>query len=403
MALRSEVLHHESIAGLTQKLKQTALDSGFQLVGTCRAFTEDWEHSTVQIDNAQAQSLAAYQKMLQRMRAWMLAGYQDTMHYLSDRWNAYCHPNLVLPGVRSFLVLAAEYRTLVPAPQTVDCGRIASYAWGEDYHDTLRRRMKPVLQQHRLLAPEYTVRGCVDTAPLPEKFLAVRAGLGRQGRHTLLIHSRYGSRLVLAVIASEAVLEYDEDRLYAYRGENNRDDENSRSNKNDGTSQNRLFEKNASDDWDPCIGCDTCVRACPTSALTERGLDAQRCLSYWTIENRATIPPELQTVLGNRLFGCEVCQDVCRWNQAADANRTLKDAAEGNATEAMCDDVRANSGKNKEKSPFSPREGENPLVLETLFSMDEAEFKQRFRGTPLLRPGLEKLKDTASIIRKVQK
>ncbi len=407
MSLLSES-HHESVSGLTRKLKQMALESGFQLAGTCRAITEETEHSTDLVEHAQAQSDAVYQNMLQRMYDWMQANYSAEMHYLSERWDAYCHPNLVLPNVRSFLVLAAEYRTLMPAPSAVGCGRIASYAWGDDYHDVLRRRMKPVLQQHRQMAPTYAVRGCVDTAPLSEKFLAVRAGLGSQGRNTLLIHPRYGSRLVLAVIASTAVLEYDEDALYFYDdGKNDRKNGKYPNECDDMTSKDapidgRTPDTSAQSEWNPCMGCEACVRACPTSALTERGLDARRCLSYWTIENRATIPAELQPLLGDRLFGCEVCQEVCRWNRTADATRTPTNVMEKIASERTNDET-STMEKNDPKSPFAPRDGENPLTLETLFSMDEDEFKRRFRGSPLLRPGLEKLRDTAAMIQKVQK
>ena len=424
----------ESIPGLTRRLKEAALRSGFLLAGSCRAVaapvgilgtragthTEKWlegenggesernganeqriptrpelavatdlrterrptEGARIdspmrrtedrQSDSDASSAVRDHLRTLQRFETWLKSGEGASMRYLSDRWDAYHDPASVLPGVRSFLVLAAGYRTVRPAPLTPGTARIATYAWGDDYHHVLRRRLRSLVQLHREIAPQYAVRGCVDTEPLFEKELARRAGLGWIGKHTLLTHPVHGTRLLLAVLLTSAVLEYDEPKFDEKPESDNEpkfDDEP----KKWGESAFATVAQ-----W-PCRDCDACVRACPTGALRPYRLDARRCRSYLTIESREPIPAELS--VGEQLFGCERCQEVCPWNRAQDALRP-DDAAKISSV----------------RHAFLPRDGMNPVALSDILAMDEAEYRTQFGGMAVERAGRERLQQTAARI-----
>lgn len=248
---------------LTERLKQTAYDLGFSLVGVCPA-----------------SSPAGFQ----RLAAWLEAGYAGEMRYLSDRYEAYSHPRYVLEGVRSLLMLGWSYGTETPRPTKPGQGRVSRYAWGEvDYHDFLRERLQTLAERLREWSPSSTARGVVDTAPLLEREFAQLAGLGWIGKNTLLINRSAGSWFFLAALLTN--LELDADAAW---------------------------------ETDHCGSCRACLDACPTQAFpAPYVLDASRCVSYLTIELRGPAPESLRTGLEDWLFGCDVCQDVCPWNRRA--------------------------------------------------------------------------------------
>ena len=292
-------------AELTQSLKQEATRIGFQLSGACAAVTP-----------------VGYSDFLK----WLEAGYAGEMQYLEERRDAYQHPDGVMPGVKSLLMLGMSYRTSDHAASKPGFGRVARYAWGEaDYHDLIHKRLKQLKRFAIELLPDANVRGVVDTAPLLEREFAQLAGLGWRAKNTLLINKPDGSFYLLAALLLDAELEYDQP-----------------------------FEANH------CGTCTACLDACPTDAFVGPNvLDGSKCISYLTIEHRSPIPVELRGQMQDWILGCDVCQDVCPWNQ-----RTPESP----------------------HPEFVPLEKNRPLKLTALFELDDDQFRQRFRKTPLWRP-----------------
>ncbi len=289
---------------LTTALKAKAAELGFALCGACPAISPPG---------------AA------RLREWLAAGYAGEMHYLSDRAAAYEHPGSVLAGVQSLLMLGLPYRTVESAKVAAGQGRISRYAWGPaDYHDVIHDKLHALADYLRALSPLAKVRGVVDTAPLLEREFAQLAGLGWVGKHTLLIHRERGSWFFLAALLTDLPLAYD--TPFA---------------------------------TDHCGTCTACLDACPTDAFpAPYVLDATRCISYLTIELRNAIGLELREGLGDWLFGCDICQDVCPWNRKSPATN---------------------------EAPFMPEPEQNPVNLSELFALDDGAFRERFRHTPLWR------------------
>ena len=246
------------------------------------------------------------------------------MGYLGNRLAAYEHPDHVLPGVRSILMLGAGYRTEEPTEPGPGQGRVSRYAWGRDYHEVIHARLRRLARWFQDAAPGARVRGVVDSAPLMERQFAQLAGLGWIGKNTLLVNRALGSWLFLAALLTDQELDYD-----------------------------------APFQADHCGTCRACVDACPTGALVDAWrLDARRCISYLTIELRSEVPAALRPGMGEWLFGCDACQEVCPWNRRA-ALSPEKD--------------------------FRPAHGMNPADTAALFDLDDAAFRARFRHTPLWR------------------
>ncbi len=291
-------------SSLTAELKTEAARLGFSQAGVCPAVSPAG---------------------IARFDEWLAAGYAGEMHYLPHRRAAYEHPRHVLDGVRSMLVLAFDYRTVEPQPSQAGQGRVARYAWGADYHDLIRSRLQTLCDFCLAKAPAARVRGVVDTAPLMERDFAELAGLGWIGKNTLLLNKQAGSYFFLAVLLTDLQLETD-----------------------------------APHAADHCGTCRACLDACPTQAFVEPYvLDARRCISYLTIESREPIPREMRSQVGDWLFGCDVCQDVCPWNRHAPVI---------------------------DEPALFPLAQQTSLDLVQLFELDEAAFRQRFRHTPLWRP-----------------
>jgi epoxyqueuosine reductase len=302
---------------LTAKLKTEAAGLGFSLSGVAPAVTPT---GAARLDD------------------WLAAGYAGQMHYLADRREAYEHPRHVLDGARSVLMLAMEYRAAEPVAPGPGEGRVSRYAWGaNDYHDVIRQRLHQLADWLREWQPAAQVRGVVDTAPLLEREFAQLAGLGWVGKHTLLLNPDRGSWFFLAALVTDLELAYD-----------------------------------APHEADHCGTCRACLDACPTDAFPQPYvLDASRCISYLTIELKEAMPVELRSGVGEWLFGCDVCQEVCPWNAHAKVNR-----------QAM----------------FEPLPENNPLELTQLFELDEAAFRERFRHTPLWRPKRRGILRNAAIV-----
>jgi epoxyqueuosine reductase len=302
---------------LTIELKERAVELGFSLAGVTPAVSPP---GTARLDE------------------WLAAGYAGQMHYLADHRDAYQNPGHVLDGARSVLMLAMEYYTAEPSPAEPGKGRVSRYAWGSaDYHDLIHARLSALANCLRECVPTALVRGVVDTAPLMEREFAQLAGLGWVGKHTLLINRSRGSWFFLAALLTDIELDYDRTR-----------------------------------EADHCGTCRACLDACPTGAFPQPYvLDATRCISYLTIELRDSIALDLRAGIGDWLFGCDVCQEVCPWNSR----------------------VRLTS-----QAEFVPLPEHNPIELTKLFELDEAAFRARFRHTPLWRPKRRGLLRNAAIV-----
>lgn len=302
---------------LSAQIKQKSSDLGFALSGICPAVVPTGAS---------------------RLAEWLSCGYAGEMSYLEERQEAYSHPKYVLDGVRSIVMLGMRYQTSQPAEPELGQGRVARYAWGEsDYHDLIRPKLHELADSLRQWSPEANTRGVVDTAPLLEREFAQLAGLGWVGKNTLLLNRNEGSYFFLAAVLTDVVLEYDQPFTA-----------------------------------DHCGSCTACVDACPTDAFPDAYvLDASRCISYLTIEHRSQIPTDLREGMGDWLFGCDICQEVCPWN---------------------------NHAQQTDEPAFQPLATMNPVELAELFDLDEAAFRQRFRNTPLWRPHRRGLLRNAAIV-----
>jgi epoxyqueuosine reductase len=251
---------------LVAEIKRRAWELGFDLVGIASA--DPSRHRDY-------------------LRRWLDDGQAGEMDYLARRFDERTNPTTYLPGARSVICVALNYYTPleeVPEREGTHHGRVARYALGDDYHERMKHRLYDLADWLRDTAPGAETRCGVDTAPVMEKELASRAGIGWVGKNTCVINPAAGSWLLLGEVLTTLDLPTDEPIT------------------------------------DHCGTCTRCIDACPTGAITgPYQLDARQCISYLTIEHRGEIDPELQPKMGDWLYGCDVCQDVCPWNTKAPA------------------------------------------------------------------------------------
>jgi epoxyqueuosine reductase len=292
---------------IREAIRDRALASGFDAVGFAEAH----------LDAAARAGLSEF----------IARGYHGDMGWLAGTATRRGDPRALWPQARTVVVLGVSYApaddplTLEDMPEI---GVISVYARGRDYHDTLKRRLKALarwIEEHWPGA----LKLFVDTAPVMEKPLAERAGLGWQGKHTNLVSRRFGSWLFLGEIYLSLALEPD------------------------------------SAESDHCGSCRRCLDACPTKAFpAPNRLDARRCISYLTIEHKGMIPVELRPAIGNRIYGCDDCLAVCPWNKFARAAH---------------------------EPDFLPREELTAPRLAALAALDDAAFRKLFAGSPIKRTG----------------
>ena len=224
-------------------------------------------------------------KYFDAFERWLQKGMHAGMVHFVRNFKARQHPQFLLSGVRSIIVLSVSYvKVLNSEPHPIQqLSGIVEYARGTDYHRWIRSRLTTLAEKHHALFPESRCRVAVDTAPILEKQYAAAAGLGTLGKNTLLIHPQFGSKLFLSTLLSTESLEP--------------------------TPLPEPFE--------PCGECRCCLDACPTGALVEPYvLDSRRCLSYWTLIHRGELPKEVSVHQGSRFFGCDMCQSVCPHNRS---------------------------------------------------------------------------------------
>jgi epoxyqueuosine reductase len=262
-----------------------------------------------------------------RLDDWLAKGYAGTMRYLHRQARRRKNPELIAPQARSVVVVLDNYYT---PDEELDRQppRIAKYARGQDYHSVTQRRLRQLAEFLRANGAELS-RTYADAGPVPERELAQRAGLGWIGKNTMLISPDSGSFFFIGSVFTDLALELD-----------------------------------SPFDLDRCGSCTRCLDACPTEALLEpRVLDATRCISYLTIEQRGPIPDQLADRFEGYAFGCDICNDVCPWNQRFARTTSVAE--------------------------FHPR-GQASEMGPTYFEdLTEQEFTRRFGATPFERPGLE--------------
>jgi epoxyqueuosine reductase len=305
------------MAPLEARVKEQARSLGFSLVGIARA--------------AEADGFA-------RLSDWLARGFAGEMAYMHRHAAARRHPAAIVPEVRSVVMVGMEYESVSPARSASEGTRpslarasgwskISRYARGRDYHLVLRDRLNRLLAWVREQVPACVGRGVVDTAPLLERDFARRAGLGWIGKNTMLINKHRGSYFFLGALLLDLDLTPDEPHVA-----------------------------------DHCGTCTACLDACPTDAFAGPGwLDARKCISYLTIELRSPMPEDLRPGVGDWLFGCDVCQEVCPWNR--------KDASDPESVEAV-----------------------------EILGLTDDEFRHRYKGTALERTRRRGLVRNAAVI-----
>jgi len=295
---------------IREAIRDRALSSGFDAVGFAEARLGD--------------------EALDGLREFIARGYHGDMGWLAGTAARRGDPQALWPEARTVVVLGINYApeddplALVDEP---DRGVVSVYARGRDYHDTLKRRLKALARWIEERWPG-GLKLFVDTAPVMEKPLAERAGVGWQGKHTNLVSRDFGSWLFLGEIYLSLSLEPDAPEV------------------------------------DHCGSCRRCLDACPTAAFpAPYRIDARRCISYLTIEHKGMIPLELRPLIGNRIYGCDDCLAVCPWNKFARAAR---------------------------EPDFLPREELTAPRLAALAELDDAAFRKLFAGTAVKRTGRDR-------------
>src|SRR5205814_1273768 len=257
-------------------------------------------------------------------RNWLNEGGHGEMTYMQRGEEKRCDPHEVLPDAKSIVIFALNYfqRSAVDrAAGTEKTGRIARYAWGDDYHDLIETKLDKIDEFLRDFGGQQ--KCYVDTGPVLERDHAARAGIGWHGKSTMLIDERLGTWFFLAEVLT--TLELPPDEPVPAR----------------------------------CGTCERCIKACPTGAITApHRLDARRCISYLTIELKGSIPLELRPLIADRIFGCDDCLDVCPWNRFAQTSH---------------------------ETAFSARKSTTAMLLREYLELTDAEFRQLFKNSPIKR------------------
>src|SRR6202142_1825457 len=288
---------------------------------------------------------------LAHLPEWLARDFAGEMKYLHDPRRA--DPRLVLDGARSLVVVAMNYNS--SQPRTAEAlasatgesprGWISRYAWGDDYHETIREKFETLIAaMHTQFREPFDARAYVDTGAILERVAAKYAGLGWLAKNTCLINQQLGSWLFLGVIITTLALE-------------------------------PTLLTVAAPPPDLCGTCTRCLDACPTQAFPEPYvLDARRCISYLTIEMRGAIPEGLRPAVGNAVIGCDICQDVCPWNRKAPVTSAVEFQPRLPATSIS----EQNDASERVHSLFSPQ-------LEWLASLTQREFSATFRKSAVKR------------------
>jgi epoxyqueuosine reductase len=272
------------------------------------------------------------------LKEWLDKGFHATMNYMERNVEKRLDVKNILPNAQSVISLAMNYYTDHQYSNEKGFGKISRYAWGKDYHLVIWEKLEIFEEQLKEIDSSFNCLTYVDTGPVMDKAWAVRSGIGWLGKHTNVISREMGSWIFLATIICNQEFNYD-----------------------------KPIE-------DFCGSCRVCLDACPTKAIiNEYVVDANRCISFLTIENKGEIPGEFKNQFSDWLFGCDICQDVCPWNKKFLAQTRQREFEPGN---------------NKE------------IAFQEIIEMNLEEFKKRFETSPIKRTKLNGLKRNAEFLMK---
>ncbi|MBI4811429.1 MAG: tRNA epoxyqueuosine(34) reductase QueG [Ignavibacteriales bacterium] len=273
----------------------------------------------------------------EKFQDWLSHGYHGTMSWLEKNTENRINPQKILPDAKSVISVAMNYYKDDANIHNSSIGKISRYALGGDYHVVLKTRLNRLLEYIKDIEPLVKGKIFVDSGDIMEKVWMVRSGIGWRGKHSITVTKEYGSWVFLGEIVLNLELEYDRPAT------------------------------------DLCGDCRKCIDACPTKAIIKPYvLEANRCIAYLTIEHKGKIPSELSEKNNNWIFGCDICQEVCPWNQK----------------KAKMTDVKE----------FFPNEDYYSLKLESLIKLTQRDFDRLFRDSPIKRTGLSKLKRNVRVI-----
>jgi epoxyqueuosine reductase len=302
-----------SLSRYSQLIKETSRDLGFEFCGISKAEYLEEEAP--------------------RLESWLKKGYHGQMQYMENHFDKRLDPTLLVPGAKSVISLLYNY---YPKTELSNQKKVARYAYGKDYHNVIRKKLRSMAGMLREQIGDFSGRVFVDSAPVLERPWAARSGIGWIGKNTLLINKQRGSFFFLAEMILDIELEYD------------------------------------SPIGDYCGTCTRCMDACPTDAFPKPyELDASKCISYFTIELKDSIPKEMKGKFENWIFGCDICQEVCPWNRFSIPHQEPK---------------------------FEPLEVMESLDRTEWEELTEEVFHDLFAGSPLKRPGLKGMKRNAGFL-----
>jgi epoxyqueuosine reductase len=271
------------VQNLSEVIKEKAAELGFDLCGIVRSRSLD--------------------ERLPVIKKWCESGMHDKMSYLERNIEKRINPEFIFPGARSLVVTGLSYYSEIKQKDP-DAPILSRYVYGYDYHDVIEEKLSKLLLFIQSLDENAEGRAFVDSAPILEKAWAVEAGLGWQGRNSILINKDKGSFFFIGILVLNIDLEYD-----------------------------TPFTE------DLCGTCTLCIDACPTSAINDnRTIDARKCIANLTIENRGTIPEAVIPKMGRRIYGCDRCQEVCPWNENLRQNNTPDFELSSRVSEMTADD-----------------------------------------------------------------
>jgi len=277
------------------------------------------------------------EKESENLQQWLDKNYQAGMDYMSKNFDKRKDVRKIIPEAKSIISLGLNYYTPEKYSNQKNKGKVSRYAWGKDYHLIIWSMLNELEEELKKVDPNFESISYVDTGPVMDKAWAVRAGLGWLGKHTNVINREIGSWFFIANIITNYEFDYS-DKIPDF-----------------------------------CGTCTACIDACPTNAIVQQYvIDANKCISYLTIENKNEISEEFKGKFDNWLFGCDICQDVCPWNQKFPIETLLED--------------------------FQPQNKE--LNLNEVLELNEEEFKDKFKTSPVKRAKLNGLKRNAIFLKK---
>ena len=305
-----------SKASFSWLIKERARVEGFDTVGIVSAVALDSEAD--------------------RLNEWLTRGYHAEMQWMARDSHKRTNPLGIFPEARSVVVVALNYYTPHKHQDNATTGKVSRYAWGDDYHEVISGKLRALLSWIKEQRPEAEGKVCDDIQPIMDKAWAVRAGLGWLGKHTNVITTQFGSWVFIGELLLNLELEYDTEEVE-----------------------------------DHCGSCTLCIDSCPTQAITEPYVvDANRCISYATIELRAEeLPEQVTENLSGWFYGCDICQDVCPWNRFEQVTQ--------------------------EEHRFSPREGNVNAKLTEILALTRETYAERYRHSPMKRAKLSGLQRNA--------